>query len=130
MSRGLFYAWKGFQGVVETYRDGQHIHYGFEQTVVEAIGKSNTREEFIHYLNNQDIEANFLSNKVLLQLDDGKKCGSDKLLAYGDFTKEKHEQCHTEIIIDIECVPFSLFPKFRRALFYFKVMVDKCVVLI
>ncbi|PKM95030.1 MAG: hypothetical protein CVU84_06825 [Firmicutes bacterium HGW-Firmicutes-1] len=58
------------------------------ETIAEVIGKSNTREEFIHYLNTEGIEANFLSNKVLFTLNDGKKCGSDKLLAYGDFTKE------------------------------------------
>lgn len=58
------------------------------ETIAEAIGKSNTKEEFIHYLNNEGIEANFLSNKALFILNDGKKCGSDKLLAYGDFTKE------------------------------------------
>ena len=58
------------------------------ETVAESIGRSNTREEFIHYLKDEGIEANFLSNKVLFILEDGKKCGSDRLLSYGDFTKE------------------------------------------
>ena len=58
------------------------------EVVADAIGISNTREEFLHCLSTKGIEADFQANKVLFILPDGKKCGSDKLLTYGDFTKE------------------------------------------
>ena len=58
------------------------------EVVADAISKSNTREEFLHYLNAKGIEADIQTDKVLFILPDGKKCGSDKLLSYGDFTKE------------------------------------------
>ena len=58
------------------------------EAVADAIHVSNTREEFLHYMNSQEIEADFRSDKVVFTLADGKKCGSDKLLSYGDFTKE------------------------------------------
>jgi hypothetical protein len=58
------------------------------ETVADAIHFSNTREEFLHYMQNQEVEADFRADKVVFILADGKKCGSDKLLSYGDFTKE------------------------------------------
>jgi hypothetical protein len=58
------------------------------EVVVDAIYVSNTREEFLHYMNSHKIEIDFRADKVIFEMSDGKKCGSDKLLSYGDFTKE------------------------------------------
>jgi hypothetical protein len=60
--------------------------------VADVIMKSTTREEFIHHMHKYHIDVEFNKGSILFLLSDGKKCGSDKLLTYGDFTKENLEK--------------------------------------
>ena len=53
-------------------RGGSWKH-NLAQIVADAIGKSNTREELLHFLNAKGIEADFQADKVLFVLPDGKK---------------------------------------------------------
>lgn len=61
------------------------------------------REEFIHNLYQFRIEVVFNSDSILFLLPDGKKCGSDKLLSYGDFTKETLEKYikYNDTVLDV-----------------------------
>ena len=79
--------WKSY-GENRANLNGSSWKLSLAKVVADAIHISNTREEFLHYVNSKGIEADFRSDKVVFTLPDGKKCGSDKLLSYGDFTKE------------------------------------------
>jgi len=57
------------------------------ESVAECIKKSTSRQEFIHNLYRFKIEVVFNSNSLLFILPEGKKCGSDKLNTYGDFSR-------------------------------------------
>lgn len=54
--------------------------------VAECIARSVNRQEFIHFLKERGIEADFGHGNVMFFLNNGLKCGSDKLMAYGDFS--------------------------------------------
>lgn len=79
--------WRSY-GENRANRNGGSWKQSLAELVADAIHTSNTREEFFHYTNSHKIEVDFRSDKVIFTLLDGKRCGSDKLLSYGDFTKE------------------------------------------
>lgn len=79
--------WRSY-GETRANHNGGSWKQSLAELVAETIHISNTHEEFLHYMNNQGIEADFRADKVVFTLSDGKKCGTDKLLPYGDFTKE------------------------------------------
>lgn len=79
--------WRSY-GENKASHNGVSWKHSLAELVATAVNKSNSREEFLHYLNSKGIEADFRPDKVVFTLADGKKCGSDKLLSYGDFTKE------------------------------------------
>ena len=81
---------KGWQSYCE-YKsafEGSSRKQDLAQKVAVSVEKSGIREEFIHYLHKDGIEVEFNKDSLLFLLPDGKKCGSDRLLSYGDFTKE------------------------------------------
>ena len=77
--------WKSY-GEHKAVGEGSSWKQDLAQKVAEAIMKSSDREDFIHYLHEAGIEIDFNKDSLLFHLQDGKKCGSDKLLSYGDFT--------------------------------------------
>ena len=83
--------------------EGKSWKQELAKKVAELIQKSSTREEFIHFLHEYGIEVDFNKDSLLFTLPDNKKCGSDKLLSYGDFTKENLEQYikYNDTILDL-----------------------------
>ena len=79
--------WRSYGENSANYK-GTSWKKGLAVMVADAIKVSATREEFLHYLIGHGIEADFNKESILFILPDGKKCGSDKLLSYGDFSKE------------------------------------------
>jgi len=62
------------------------------EAVAEAVKSSFSRQGFIHKLYEKGIEVDFGRNNVMFTIPDGKKCGSNKLDGYGDFSKENLEK--------------------------------------
>ncbi|PKM54185.1 MAG: hypothetical protein CVV00_09240 [Firmicutes bacterium HGW-Firmicutes-5] len=79
--------WRSY-GENKANHNGGSWKQSLAEFVADAIHVSNSREEFLHYMNNKGLEVDFRADKVIFTMPDGKKCGSDKLLSYGDFTKE------------------------------------------
>ena len=80
--------------------------------VATSVKKSNTREEFIHYLNDKGIEVEFRKDDILFSLDNGKKCRSDTLMSYGDYSKENlnnHFQYNNLLFMEAENNPMTMY---------------------
>jgi hypothetical protein len=60
--------------------------------IAESISKSANREDFVHYLNKHNIDADFRTNNIIFTLCNGLKCSNGKLMAYGDFSLENIKQ--------------------------------------
>lgn len=83
--------WQSY-GEYKTCFEGRSWKQDLAHKVADAIQKSAAREEFIHHLHKYGIDVEFNKDSLLFLLRDGKKCGSNKLLSYGDFTKENLEK--------------------------------------
>ena len=83
----------GWKSYGENRACGQGVSWKEElaKNVADCINRSTSREGFLHKLDEYSIEAVFTKDSVLFITEDGHKCGSDKLTAYGDYSKENLE---------------------------------------
>ena len=97
--------WQSF-GEHRAAFEGRSWKQDLAKKVADAILKSATREEFIHHLHKYGVEAELNKDSLLFLLRDGKKCSSDKLLSYGDFTKENLEKYikYNDTLLDLGVV--------------------------
>ena len=74
---------------------GQSWKRQLAQDIAKSLARSMNREDFLHYLHQSGISADFGATNILFTLPDGKKCSSVSLKSYGDFSKgniERHLQ--------------------------------------
>lgn len=90
--------------------EGRSWKQDLAHKVADAIQKSDMCEEFIHHLHKYGIDVEFNKDSLLFLLRDGKKCGSDKLLSYGDFTKENLEKYikYNDTLLDLGVVDAAI----------------------